>query len=166
MVKRRMCLRNLGRIYLDERKSLTELRAILRKLLEEALRKATQQVTLDAVRATEAAAQAARAAQAENVKALGPTAGENDYFGGGLCEVLGVVHAYVRILHALFGETPLVFLGETLWSVDTGYVFTSSATSRIPSTKKYGQGCRAKVCSQVRCNYFPPSLLVGVAHRT
>lgn len=58
-----MCLRTLGRFYIDDRKSLTELRVKLRGHLEEALGKATKQVA-QACREADEAAQAAAAADA------------------------------------------------------------------------------------------------------
>lgn len=73
-VKRRMCLRNLGRIYLDERKSLTELRATLKNHLEKALSKAAKQVAQEA--AARAAEQATAAAAAADITAVAESAAE------------------------------------------------------------------------------------------
>lgn len=61
-LKRRMCLRKLGTFHIDERRSLTELRAILREKLSEGLARATTASIAEAVVAAEEAKVAAAAA--------------------------------------------------------------------------------------------------------
>eukprot|EP00903_Cladosiphon_okamuranus_P007250 g7034.t3 len=64
-LQRQLSLRTLGSFHIDERRSLTELRSILRELLSEGLRKATKASIAEAARAAQEAAEAAAAAAQE-----------------------------------------------------------------------------------------------------
>lgn len=63
-LQRQLSMRTLGHFHIDERRSLTELRAILRGLLSEGLRKATKASMAEAMRAAKEAQAAAEAAAA------------------------------------------------------------------------------------------------------
>lgn len=83
LTKRWRSLRNLGKLYIDEREPLTELRTKLRFQLEDALSKATKEAAAAAMRAAELAAKEAIAkAQADAEAALAvatrSSAGEGD----------------------------------------------------------------------------------------
>lgn len=64
-LQRQLSLRTLGSFHIDDRRSLTELRGILRDLLSDGLRKATKASMVEAVRAAQEAAEAAEAAARE-----------------------------------------------------------------------------------------------------
>eukprot|EP00752_Nemacystus_decipiens_P001274 g1270.t1 len=61
-LQRQLSLRTLGSFHIDERRSSTELRSILRDLLSEGLKKATKASIAEAARAAQEAAEAAAAA--------------------------------------------------------------------------------------------------------
>lgn len=61
-LQRQLSMRTLGHFHIDERRSLTELRAILRGLLSEGLSKATKASIAEAMRAAKEAQAAAEAA--------------------------------------------------------------------------------------------------------
>lgn len=67
-LQRQLSLRTLGSFHIDERRSLTELRSILRDVLSEGLRKATEASIAEAARAAQEAAEAAAAAAQETRK--------------------------------------------------------------------------------------------------